>query len=473
MEDIVGNYYSGKWKVGNGDSFTVANKYSGKLIARLNQINDDEIDDMLASAQNAFAQMKLWSANEKRERIQSLVNRLGDYKDELIDLIIKEAGKPIDYAKTELSRCLSTLEETLHAFDNMPVEDLILGSGDNGKKARVERFPMGICLAISPFNFPLNLAIHKIAPALIVGNPVVIKPSPRTPLSMIRFVQILSELDYPEGAVSLIHGSNDLTSELVKDDRIKVMSFTGSDRVGWYLKSIAAKKKVCLELGGNAAVIIDSYNNLEKVAQNVAYGICLYAGQICISTQQVLVKDSMYHEFRVALKAAMHEIVSGDPSQTGIINGPMISEDEIARIDNWVQEACSAGASILTGGVVLDSSHNIYAPSILENVSHEMKIVSEEAFAPVAVLRKYSSIDEAIQMVNDSRFGLQTGLYSTNSEIIESAYRRLDVGAIILNNVPGYRHDAMPYGGIKDSGEGREGPRYAMEDMTEPKLIVY
>lgn len=473
MEDIVGNYYCGEWKVGSGASFTVSNKYSGAVIARLNQVMSAESDLMLNCALQAFSEMKLWTKSEKRARIQALVSKLDASKPELVKLIVAEAGKPVDYAKVELDRCVSTLEETLKAFDELETEHLVFGDGENAKKAKVERFPRGICLAISPFNFPLNLAIHKIAPALIVGNPVVIKPSPRTPLSMIRFVEILTELDYPKGAINLIHGANELTAELVKDDRIKVLSFTGSDRVGWYLKSIAGKKKVCLELGGNAAVIIESYDDIEKVARNVAYGTCLYAGQICISTQQILVKKELYNNFRDALKFAMYEIKCGNSVDDGVVNGPMISADEISRIGEWVHEACAEGATLLTGGVVLDSVHNIYAPTILENVSEEMKVVSEEAFAPIAVLRSYSTIDEAIDMVNASRYGLQTGLYSTNNDVIEKACQRLDVGGLIINNIPGYRHDAMPYGGIKDSGEGREGPRYAIDDMTEPKLIVY
>lgn len=473
MEDTVGNYYCGEWKLGEGSAFTVNNKYSGKIMARLKEVSSSETDMMLSCAQQAFNDMKLWPKEEKRSRIKTLIDKLEPCKSELVDLIVAEAGKPIDYAIVELDRCISTLRETLKAFDEMEPKNLVLGNDENTKNARLERFPRGICLAISPFNFPLNLAIHKIAPALIVGNPVIIKPSPRTPLSMIRFVEILSELDYPKGAVNLIHGSNELTAELVKDSHIKIMSFTGSDRVGWYLKSIAGKKKVCLELGGNAAVIVESSDDIANVARNVAYGACLYAGQICISTQQILVKDELYNDFREALKFAIHEIKCGNCDEYGVVNGPMISSDEVSRIDEWVREACAMGATLLTGGVVLDSVHNIYAPTILEHVNEEMKVVSEEAFAPIAVLRKFSSMDDAIQMVNASRYGLQTGLYSTNEEVIEKAYLQLDVGALIINNVPGYRHDAMPYGGVKDSGEGREGPRYALEDMTEPKLIVY
>ena len=315
---------------------------------------------------------------------------------------------------------------------------------------------------------------HKIAPAIAAGCTLVLKPAPQSPLSALAFAGLVDEAQcLPAGAISVLMADIPEAEKLVRDDRMKMLSFTGSPSIGWHLKNIVGKKKVALELGGNAAVIIDEGVELESAAKTVANGAFLYAGQICISTQRIYVHTSVYNKFESLLTEAVKKINTGDPRDEKNTVGPLIAPIHLKRVSDWVEEARSAGAKVLTGGKVLSEQNVTYAPTLLSHTNNSMKVCSEEVFGPVAILERVDSFEDAIERTNDSVFGLQAGVFTNRLDHMKLAFETLEVGGVIMNNVPGFRIDNMPYGGIKDSGLGREGIRYAMEEMTEPRLLVY
>ena len=342
-----------------------------------------------------------------------------------------------------------------------------------GKDAFTKRYPLGVIGCISPFNFPLNLALHKIAPALAVGCSVVLKPSPYAPLSALAFAALAKKVGLPSGSINVVICDVSVAESMVKDARIKMLSFTGSPAIGWHLKSIAGKKKVILELGGNAACIIDRTADLDDAAKKVANGAFLYAGQICISTQRVYVDAGVYDDFIEKLVDETKKVRIGNPSEPGMIVGPLIDKVHLLRIKAWVEESVSMGAKVLFGGEVLDEGKNLFMPTLLTNTNSGMKVNSEEVFGPIAIVEKVSFFDEAITKVNESRYGLQVGLFTNQIAQMKYSLNKLEVGAVIINNVPGFRIDNMPYGGVKESGLGREGVKYAMDDMTEPRLLIF
>ena len=330
--------------------------------------------------------------------------------------------------------------------------------------------PLGPIAAISPFNFPLNLVAHKLAPALAAGNPVVLKPASRTPLSALALADLMHEAGLPPGALSVLPMSSETGDLLVQDDRYRLLTFTGSAEVGWAMKARAGRKKVVLELGGNAAVIVDEGADVAAAAERTATGGFSYAGQSCISVQRVYVHELAWDAWLAAFLPRVEALVVGDPMDEQTAVGPLISTGDVDRIETWVREAVQGGAKVLCGGT--RRSDRIFAPTVLTGVARHAKVCAEEAFAPVVVVERVASVDEAIDAVNDSAFGLQAGLFTTRIETTLSAFERLEVGGLLINDVPTYRIDHMPYGGVKDSGLGREGPRYAIEDMTELRLLV-
>ena len=469
------NLIHDKWVNGEEDAMVVVkDKYTGDELTSINNISSRQIEETVGSSQKAFVELRNWSAEKRAKHLEKLISLLKEQKPAFTDLIIREAGKPLSYAKVEVERAISTLEFAARACyrQNGNIIPIDYGSGTN-KTALTKKKPIGIVLGVTPFNFPLNLLLHKVAPALATGCPVIVKPSPHTPATALAFGELIQKADYPPGTVNVILCNNENTTRLVADDRISMLSFTGSDAVGWLLKSKAGKKRVTLELGGNASVIVDTDVKLATVAREIVKGAFLYSGQICISTQRIIALDSIYDELVVKLCEEINKIKTGDPKLDSTLVGPLIDRNSLLRVDEWVDEAQKQDAIVLTGGKILDETKNLYAPTLLSNVSNQMKIVSEEVFGPVAVMQKATSFSEAIDIANDSRYGLQAGVYTEKIKHVKQAHDQLEVGAVIINSVPGFRMDNMPYGGIKDSGIGKEGIEYAMDEMQESKLLIY
>ncbi|MDQ3071249.1 MAG: aldehyde dehydrogenase family protein [Acidobacteriota bacterium] len=383
-----------------------------------------------------------------------------------------EAGKPIRDALIEADRAAMTFHVAAEEARRMTGEviPLDLAAHGEGRLGIVRRYPIGPVAAISPFNFPLNLSAHKLAPAIAAGNSIVLKPASKTPLSAMTLGRLLNDAGAPEGAVAVLAMDRDIGDRLVTDERFKLLTFTGSSPVGWAMKARAGKKKVILELGGNAGVIVDADADVAFAARRVAAGGFAYAGQSCISVQRVYVHDRVFDAFATELVRLIERLKTGDPLDALTDVGPMIDEGEAARVDGWVREAVTAGATVLTGGRRLGGA--LYAPTVMTGVPDDAKLCTEEVFGPLVGLWRFSALGDAIAAVNRSRFGLQAGLFTRDLAGAFLAYDLLEVGGVVINDVPTWRIDHMPYGGVKDSGLGREGPRYTIEEMTEPKLLV-
>jgi glyceraldehyde-3-phosphate dehydrogenase (NADP+) len=469
------NYIAGKWESrGTGEFQVVLDKYQGNEIGKIPHATEAQMEDAIVSAQKAFEITRKWSAGKRAEMMQKLYDQLNARKDEFVNIIINEGGKPRSYATNEVDRSLTTLklaieEATRFGGEIVPMD---WGAGE-GKTAFTKRFPIGVIACITPFNFPLNLVMHKVAPALATGCTTVIKPAPQAPMSCLAFAELLEEVGYPAGVINVLVCDIPVAEKLVKDERVAKLSFTGSDKVGWYLKSICGKKKVTLELGGNASVIVDEDVDVESITDLVAKGAYLYAGQICISTQRIFVHTKVFDRFQAALISSIQKLKVGDAQDNNVLVGPVIDKGHMNRINEWVQEAKDKGGKILLGGAVLSDEHNLYEPTLITNSNSDMKVAAEEVFGPVAVLERADSFEDAIKMSNDSKYGLQVGVYTNSLKNFKYATEELEVGGVIMNSIPGFRIDHMPYGGVKDSGLGREGLKYAMEEMTEGRLIVY
>jgi len=408
---------------------------------------------------------------ERQNVLMHCVSRFKERFDELAYALCVEAGKPIKDSEGEVTRLIDTFRIAAEESVRMTgeVQPLDISPRAKGYQGMWKRVPIGPCSFISPFNFPLNLAAHKIAPAIAVGCPFVMKPASRTPLGAIIMGEILAETDLPEGAFSILPASRDGADLFTEDDRLKLLSFTGSPDVGWALKAKAGKKKVVLELGGNAAVIIDEDADLDDALERVIFGAFYQSGQSCIGVQRIIIHDSIYNKFRDMLIARVGTLVSGNPQDRQTFIGPMIDVKEAARLDGWIQEALADGAKLLCGGKRVGA---MLEATLLEDVPRTAKANREEAFGPLAILSRFTDFDAALDEVNDSKFGLQAGIFTRDIFKSLDAWDRLDVGGVVINDVPSYRVDNMPYGGVKDSGLGREGIRFAMEDMTEIRNLV-
>ena len=473
---ISENYINGRWhKSGNGKSLQVIDKYTQEEITKVPFCSNEQMEEAIQSSVSAFEALKKWSAGQLSDALEKMRVGLIENQEEFAQLIAAEAGKPISYARGEVARCVDTLKtavsETVRFDGEMVPMDYNNGAG---KVAFTRRFPLGPIACISPFNFPLNLALHKIAPAIACGCTVVLKPAPQTPLVALAFAKMVDELDcLPPGALSILVADIPEAEKLVTDERMKMLSFTGSPQIGWHLKNIIGKKKVALELGGNATAIVDESADLKAAAKLCAIGAFLYAGQICISTQKILVHATVFNAFKPLLIAEIEKLKIGDPRDEDVVISSIIQPVHVKRIGDWVNEAVAAGAEVLTGGKVIDEAHGLYAPTLLTNTKKGMKVCDLEAFGPIAVLEKFDSFEEAITMSNDSTFGLQAGVFTNQFDHVKMAHEDLEVGGVMINNIPGFRIDSMPYGGVKDSGLGREGIKYTMDEMTEPRLLVY
>lgn len=469
------NYINGAWKKeGDGSFNTVVDKYHGTELAKIPHATAEQMEDAMAAAYASRTAVHKLSAGERSEKLEALAKLIEKRTDKLAMLIMQEGGKPIGYAQGEIARSITTVRtaaaEALRFSGEMTPIDFGAGAG---KTAFTKRFPIGVIGAITPFNFPLNLVLHKVAPAMAVGCPVVLKPAPQAPLSALTLASMMEEIGWPKGAFNVLLCGNPVAELLVKDERIAMLSFTGSDKVGWHLKAICGKKKVALELGGNAAVIIDEGTDLAAAAKSVAMGANLYAGQTCISTQRIFVVKPEFEKFRDLLVKEFNALKAGDPGDAAVSVGPIIDKGHFERIGTWLDEAVKGGAKLLAGGKPVDAERNVFAATLLTGTKHSMKVDCAEVFGPITIVEPVKDFAEGIARVNDSNYGLQAGVFTNNFNHVKKAHEELEVGGVIINSIPGFRIDSMPYGGVKDSGLGREGLKYAMEEMSEPRLIVY
>lgn len=449
----------------------VYDKFTGKPATAVAMADAATIDKAIAAAEAATEPMRKLPAYKRQAVLNHCVKRFEERAEELAQALCVEAGKPIKDARGEVVRLIDTFriaaEEAVRiGGEIIPMDITPRGEGYTGMWKRV---PIGPCSFISPFNFPLNLAAHKVAPAIAAGCPFVLKPASMTPIGAIIIGEILAETDLPKGAFSILPCHRDGADLFTTDERLKLLSFTGSPEVGWQLKAKAGKKPVILELGGNAACVVDEGTNIDDAVARIIFGAYYQSGQSCIGVQRIMVHAVHYDEVRDKLTAAVKALRSGDPKDENTFIGPMISEKEATRLHDWVLEAKAEGATVLAGG---ERDGAMLDATLLENVNADSNVNTQEAFGPVAVLSKFSDFDEALKEVNNSSFGLQAGIFTRDIYKIQKAWDELEVGGVVIGDVPSWRVDHMPYGGVKDSGLGREGVRYAIEDMTELRLLV-
>lgn len=456
-----------------GARLEVRAPFDQSVIASVWQAAWTEAQQAVSAAVEAFARTSAMGSWEKQNILVAVAVRLQSEHERFAQTIMREAGKPITAARAEVDRAILTFrvaaeESTRMGGEVLPL-DLIPSAA--GRWGLSRRFPIGPVLAITPFNFPLNLVAHKLAPAIACGCPVILKPAPQTPFSSWLLVRTILEAGWPPEALAFLPLSNEDTSRLVsEEDRIRVVSFTGSARVGWEMKSHAKKKRVLLELGGNAAMIVHrDWPDLEAAAQSVVKGGFGYSGQSCISVQRVYVQQSIFKPFCDAVLSQVEKLGVGDPALDSTDVGPLIRETDAERVEAWVDEAVRGGATQLAGG---KRSGSMIRPTVLTGTHSPMKVCDEEVFGPVMTVESYENFSDALVAVNASKYGLQAGLLTRDAGLIQQAYGALQVGALIVGDAPTWRLDSMPYGGAKDSGEGREGVRYAMEEMTESRLLV-
>ncbi len=453
------------------EDLEVFDKYSGQRATRVALADEAAIDRAIGKAAEAAEPMRALPAYQRRDVLNHCVQRFGERFDELAESLCVEAGKPIKDARGEVTRLIDTFrvaaEEAVRIYGE--VLPLDISPRARGYTGMWKRVPVGPCSFISPFNFPLNLAAHKVAPAIAAGCPFVLKPASLTPIGALIIGEVLAETDLPPGAFSILPCRRDGAELFTTDDRLKLLSFTGSPEVGWALKAKAGKKKVVLELGGNAACVVDADADLDDAVARIVFGAFYQSGQSCIGVQRVLVHESIYDAFKEKLVSETETLKMGDPHDEDTFIGPMISEKEAQRLDGWIQSAVQRGANLLCGG---KRDGALLAATLLEDVPKGEAVACQEAFGPVAVLSRFSDFDAALDEVNDSAFGLQAGVFTRDLYKAQRAWDQLDVGGVIVGDVPSWRVDHMPYGGVKDSGLGREGIRFAIEDMTEVRLLV-
>lgn len=449
----------------------VTDKFTGEVAFHTALATPDVIDEAIAGAVRAAEPMAEMASYERQAVLDHCVVRFRERFDELAYSLCVEAGKPIKDSEGEVTRLIDTFriaaEESTRNYGE--VQPLDISARAKGYIGMWKRVPIGPCSFISPFNFPLNLAAHKIAPAIAIGCPFVMKPASMTPLGAIIMGEILAETNLPEGAFSILPASRDGADLFTTDDRLKLLSFTGSPGVGWDLKAKAGKKKVILELGGNAAVVVDKDADLDHAVERIIFGAFYQSGQSCIGVQRIIIHADIYDELRDRLVAKTRTLKSGDPKDRDTFIGPMISAKEAARLKGWIDSAVAGGAKLLVGG---GCSGNMLEATLLENVDRCTDAYREEAFGPLAILSSFTDWDAAMAEVNDSKFGLQAGLFTNDIQKVLKAWDKLDVGGLCVNDVSSFRVDNMPYGGVKDSGLGREGIRFAMEDMSEIRNLL-
>ena len=470
MEDGRPFLIGGRWSH-TATTAPVRNPYTGETIAHVCQAGPAEAEAAVQSSVEGAVAMRRLSGYARSTLLQNAAHALQSRQEEFARTMMAEAGKPLTDARREVGRAIQTFSIAGEEAKRIGGEVVPLdwSPGMESYWGVTRRFPIGPILGITPFNFPLNLVVHKVAPALAAGNSILIKPAPQTPLTSLLLAELLLEAGVPPGGLNVLPCDNRVAEQLVVDPRFKLLSFTGSAPVGWMLKAKCGKKKVVLELGGNAAVIVEPDADLDYVAQRCVTGGFSYAGQTCISVQRIFVHESIVAAFTENLVARVERLETGDPGNERKVVGPLIDPGAAQRIEGWIGDAVAQGARVLSGGTRVGS---VVRPTVLSQVTPAMKVSCQEVFGPLVTITPYREFDDVLKAVNESEYGLQAGVFTSNIGRIFQAFEQLEVGAVLANEIPTFRADHMPYGGVKDSGIGREGLRYAIEDMTEPKLLV-
>ena len=470
MTDVRPFLVNGEWRTGEG-TLEVKSPYDGSVVATVGVPTAADVEEATAVAAETFKESQHLPVWARSEALDHISKRLSETIEENAKLIAAEGGKPLKWATVEATRAVSTFrwasEVIRHGDDELMRLDTEQALGS--RVGLLRRFPVGPVLGITPFNFPLNLVAHKVAPSLAVGAPIVVKPASSTPIGSLRLAEFFAETDLPKGMYQVLPVNSKVADGMARDDRYRKISFTGSAAIGWYLKGLDPKKKVTLELGGNAGVIVHSDADLDLAAQRIAFGGYYQAGQSCISVQRVLVASEVYDDFAVRLAKQVEQLKVGDPMDPTVDVGPVIDIGEVDRIAEWVAEAEAQGAEILTGG---KADGPFFQPTLLSRTTPEMKVRCEEVFGPVVTISPYETYEDALAEVNNSKYGLQAGVFTNDINRALLAHRTLEVGGVIINDVSAFRADQMPYGGSKDSGFGREGLRFAMEEMPEQRIMV-
>ena len=458
-------------RISRGDVVEIRSPYDGAAVGAVHLTPKEDVEAAIEAAVSAFEVTKKLGSYQRKAVLQKISTRLENLREEFARSIALESGKPIKTARAEVDRAIFTFavaaeEATRIGGEYLPLDWQEFTAGRWGIE---KRFPIGPIAAITPFNFPLNLVAHKVAPAIAAGCSMVLKPAPQTPLTALMLAEVVAEAGWPAGALNVLPMSNEQAALIVSDDRLKMLSFTGSAAVGWQLKAKSGKKRVVLELGGNAGVIIHSDADVDYAVERCVSAGFSYAGQSCISVQRILVHRPVYERFLESFVARVKKLKTGDPLDESTDVGPLIREQDAARAVNWIERAIQSGAKLLIGG---SRNGPVVEPTVLTNTTPAMDVNCEEVFAPVKTVEPYDDFGAAICQINDSPYGLQAGVFTNDVRLLFRAYNELEVGGVIAGDVPTFRIDHMPYGGVKDSGLGREGLRYAIEEMTEPKLLV-
>jgi acyl-CoA reductase-like NAD-dependent aldehyde dehydrogenase len=462
-------YVAGEWRTGQG-TLDVHSPYDDSVVATIGVPTDEDVEEAVAAAAETFKESRHLPTFARAEALMHISRGIADRVDELAESVAREGGKPLKWSKVEVTRAISTFRWAAEETRRFGGEFMLLDTEQSlGSRAGIiRRFAFGPVLGISPFNFPVNLVAHKVAPSLAVGAPIVVKPAGVTPLGALALAELFDQTDLPKGMFSVLPISSQRAQKLVEDRRFKKLSFTGSG-IGWKLKGLDPHKHTTLELGGNAGVIVHSDADLDHAAQRLAIGGFYQAGQSCISVQRVFVQSEVFEDLMSRLVKEVESLKVGDPMDPSVDVGPVIDEGAAERIEEWVNEAVEQGAELVTGG---KREGQVYSPTVLTNVTPDMKVCKEEVFGPVITVERYETFEEGIAKVNDSPYGLQAGVFTSSIDRAMLAHRDIEVGGVIVNDVSAFRADQMPYGGSKESGYGREGLRYAMEEMTEPRIMV-
>jgi len=457
----------------DGDAFEVRSPWDQGLVGRVTAATRADARQAVHHAVASLRRTRALPRWKRREMLEDVAAALIEQKERFAQLILAEAGKPIRMARAEVDRAVMTFKTAAEEVSRTGGESLPLDltEGNEGRWGLVQRFPVGPVLAITPFNFPLNLVAHKVAPAMAAGCPVIVKPAPQTPFTALALGEVILKAGWPDEALAVLPLNNaDIAWLAEKEDRIKLVSFTGSAKVGWELKAHSGRKRVLLELGGNAALIVHGdWHNLDSAAERTAHAAFGFAGQSCIGLQRVFVERSIFQTYLWKVVDQANKLVVGDPGDDQTDVGPMVRPAEVDRVEAWVKEAVEGGAKLLAGG---ERKGPALTPAVLTGTKPGMKVRDEEAFGPVVAIEPYEDFEQALAEVNHSKYGLQAGLLTRDANRILTAYRELEVGALIVGDTPSWRLDPMPFGGVKDSGLGREGIRYAMDEMTEPRMLV-
>jgi acyl-CoA reductase-like NAD-dependent aldehyde dehydrogenase len=465
-----GFFLDGKW-VTEGERVDIHSPYDASIVGTVHRGTAAHAEAAVVAAQRAFETTRKSPAYERQRILREISAGIQARREEFAHVMALEAGKPVRTARVEVDRAVLTFsvaaeEATRIGGEWLPLD---LQPSTAGRAGIVRRFALGPVLGITPFNFPLNLVAHKVAPAIAAGCSVVLKPAPQTPMCSFMLAEIVEKAGLAPGALNVLPLANSEAERLVADDRLKLLSFTGSGPVGWSLKAKSGKKRVVLELGGNAGVIVHSDADVEDAARKCVLGGFSYAGQSCISVQRIFVQRNVEPKFLETLVAGAKKLKVGDPLDEATDVGPMISEDAARRAATWIEEATANGAKLLCGG---KRTGSVLEPAVLTDTRPNMKVNCQEIFAPVVVVEPYDEFEDAIRRVNNSPYGLQTGVFARDAKLLFKAFEELEVGGVIAGDMSAFRIDSMPYGGVKDSGMGREGLRYAIEEMTEPRLLV-